>query len=378
MGNDSTKLKGAPEVDLGNEAGARAMEGALQSSFTILKLVIAVLVVYLIFSNTFAVDQDSEGAIVLRFGQSRTIDAEEVYKAGIRFAWPYPIDEKVEIKRERPVKSVAAWHAPVGRVAIGDSSEKRKVDALHDGYAITKDDKIIYVKAEMIYRVSYPSSFAFDFASATKILQLILDNGLTYSASQLNLSEILENPTKFAEKTQLRAAKLVQGYDLGVEVVQVNVRGEDVKLPFYTQDAYDKINGVRAKIENELKKANSEYEAVQLAIGAKSQGTETSLGALSGEVATIRNQANNQADALRASVNSLANRFKDIIEKYPDPVSRRRYMEQMYYEAMERIADNEDIKVILVSKTGKASPTKLRLLINQPPPEVEEEEETEK
>ena len=62
----------------------------------------------------------------------------------------------------------------------------------------------------------------------------------------------------------------------------------------------------------------------------------------------------------------------------PCPEYRRRYMEQMYYEAMERIADNEDIKVILVSKTGKASPTKLRLLINQPPPEVEEEEETEK
>ena len=378
MAKDSSKLKDAPEVDLGNEAGSRAMEGALQSSFTILKLVIAVLVVYLVFSNTFSVDEDSEGAIVLRFGQSRTTDSEEVYKPGIRFAWPYPIDEKVEIARERPVRSVATWHALMARVSVGDSSEKRRVDALHDGYAITKDDKIIYVKAEMTYRVADPSSFAFDFANATTILQLILDNGLTYSVSRANLQAILENPTKFAGEVQMRATKLVRSYDLGVEVVRVNVRGEDVKLPHYTQDAYDKINGVRAKIENEIKKANSEYEAVQLAIGTDSQETGTSLGALSGEVATIRNQANNQAQSLRASVNSLASRFKDIIEKYPDPASRRRYMEQMYYETMERIADNEDIKVILVSKTGKSSPTRLRLLINQPPPEVEEEEESEK
>ena len=43
-------------------------------------------------------------------------------------------------------------------------------------------------------------------------------------------------------------------------------------------------------------------------------------------------------------------------------------------KAYQNVAENEDIKIYLVSKGGKLNPVKLRLLINQPPPEVEEEE----
>ena len=57
--------------DFGNEASSQAMDAALQSSFVILKVVIAVLVVYLVFSNTFTVEDKKEGAIILSFGKSR-------------------------------------------------------------------------------------------------------------------------------------------------------------------------------------------------------------------------------------------------------------------------------------------------------------------
>ena len=51
--------KKQPEMgleDIGNEAGSQAMDAALRSSFVILKVVIAVLAVYLVFSNTFSVE----------------------------------------------------------------------------------------------------------------------------------------------------------------------------------------------------------------------------------------------------------------------------------------------------------------------------------
>ena len=371
MSQDTEELDQVLEANSSGEAGSRAMEQALRSSFVILKLVIAVLVIYLVFSNTYSVEQEKSGAIELRFGEIQTTDPDEVYKPGIRFAWPYPIEEKVEIVRARPVKSNAAWHAPIGRVEIGERPEDRSVDAASDGYVITSDDKILHIRAEMTYSVVDPGSFKFAFAEATEVLQLILDNGITYSASEANFSEILANPTRFAEAVKRRVGDLVRDYSLGVVVKGLNVSGKDVILPLMAQKAYDSFNGVSAQREEALSSAKSEAEAIQRAI---SSGDESSLNALSGEVATIRNQADNQAQAMRASVDSLANRFKEIIEKYPDPVSRRRYMEQLYYESMERIAENDDIKIYLISKTGKLNPTKLRLLINQPPPEIEDQE----
>lgn len=375
MSQDTGELDQMTEANSSGEAGSQAMEQALRSSFVILKIVIAVLVVYLVFSNTYSVDQDKSGAIELRFGQIQTTDPDEVYKPGIRFAWPYPIEEKVEIKRERPLKSNAAWHAPIGRVEIGERPGDRPVDAASDGYVITSDDKILHIQAEMTYRVADPGSFKFAFAEATEVLQLILDNGITYSASEFSFSDILANPTRFAEAVKRRVSDLVKNYSLGVEVTRINVSGKDVKLPLMAQKAYDKFNGVSAQREEALSSAKSEAEAIQRAINSGNNSSGSSLNALSGEVATIRNQANNQAQAMRASVDSLANRFKEIIDKYPDPVSRGRYMEQLYFESMERIAENDDIKIYLISKTGKLNPTKLRLLINQPPPEVEDQKE---
>tara|TARA_B100001123_G_scaffold450042_1_gene618193 strand:- start:1986 stop:3107 length:1122 start_codon:yes stop_codon:yes gene_type:complete len=372
MSQDSEELDQITEANLSGEAGSRAMEQALQSSFVILKLVIAVLVIYLVFSNTYSVDQDKSGAIELRFGQVQTTDPVEVYKPGIRFAWPYPIEEKVEIKRESPLRSNAAWHAPIGRIEIGESPGDRPVDAASDGYVITSDDKILHIQAEMTYRVTDPERFKFAFAEATDVLQYILDNGITSSASDFNFSDILTNPTRFAEAVKRRVSNLVRNYSLGVEVTRINVSGKDVKLPFMVQKAYDSFNSVSAQREEALSSAKSEAEAIYRAINTDNGSTGgSSLNALSGDVATIRNQANNQAQAMRASVDSLANRFKEIVEKYPDPVSRRRYMEQLYFESMERISENDDIKIYLISKSGKLNPTKLRLLINQPPPEVE-------
>ena len=376
MSTKPTNPQDIPEENLENESGARAMEEALQSSFTILKIVIAVLVIYLlIFSNLVNVKQDAEGVIVLRFGKAQATSPEEVYKAGTRFAWPYPIDEKVKIIRNRPINSNAAWHAAIGLAERGDDVNQRPVDASRDGYAVTMDDKIIHIKAEMRYRVSDPSQFKFAFEAPSDkppvVLQLMLDNGVTFAASRADLSAILENPTQFAENVKSRVVKLASDYDLGVEIERVNVGGDDVKLPFMTQKPYEKFSGVRSSVDKVLSSAKIEADGLRRAIESDGAGS----GASSGDVATIRNRAKNEAEALRASVESLASRFQDIVTKYPDPVARRRYTEQLYYEAMERIADNEDVKIYLLSKGGKLNRSKLRLMINQPPPEISKKKE---
>ena len=61
MSDPEEKQSEMEPVDIGNEASSQAMDAALQSSFVILKVVIAVLAVYLVFSNTFSVVEGKQG-----------------------------------------------------------------------------------------------------------------------------------------------------------------------------------------------------------------------------------------------------------------------------------------------------------------------------
>ena len=261
----------------------------------ILKAVIITVIVYLIFSNTFSVDEDTEGAIILRFGQAKTTDSDAVFKPGIRFAWPYPIDEKVEISRARPVQSDAAWYAPIGRVEIGEDLTTRSIDASRDGYAITGDKKIVHIKAEIIYGIEDPSKFSFGFAEAGKVLQLALDNAVIYVAAQQNLSTILKNSSQFTDSVKARLGKLARDYGLGInpDDTRIKIGVGDVQLPFMAMVSYESFKAAPVKATTIINTARSQAAAVRQAIDSNNDQNGTALSVLSGEVASIRNQAKN-------------------------------------------------------------------------------------
>ena len=64
MSDPEEKQSEMEPVDIGNEASSQAMDAALQSSFVILKVVIAVLAVYLVFSNTFSVVEGKQLSLI--------------------------------------------------------------------------------------------------------------------------------------------------------------------------------------------------------------------------------------------------------------------------------------------------------------------------
>ena len=89
----------------------------------------------------------------------------------------------------------------------------------------------------------------------------------------------------------------------------------------------------------------------------------------SGELAIIAEQAENERQELIDSLEAIAARFNSIHEKFPKPADRYRRMEELYYQVITRIAQNKDVKIYLVPKGDENQPTRLRIQINQPPPE---------
>ena len=365
--------------DIGNEASSQAMDAALRSSFVILKVVIAVLAVYLVFSNTFSVENKKEGAIILRFGESRT-SAEDVWKPGVRFAWPYPIEERVIIDAVSPVITAFAWKQyPDDKDRVPDVGEKPGIDASkpREGYLLTKDNKAIHLKAEMRYEITDSDRFVFGFHDAKAVLRSALESAVTHAAYERTLEEIL-NPNRipkeasdrdtFQKKVEKRVIKLMEQYDLGVELkgnVTINL-GNIKELEAIPKGG--KQPGARESRKNYTKQAAVSYKNITTAESV-AQTLEQSIQDNSGELAAIAKQAENEKKALLESLEATAKRFDSIYEKFSDPADRHRHLEELYYQTITRIAQNTDVKIYLVPKGDESHPTRLRLLINQPPPE---------
>ena len=363
---EKEQLKIMESEDFGNEAGSRAMDAALRSSFVILKVVIAVLVVYLIFSNTFTVEDKKEGAIILRFGNSRTTTIEDVWKPGVRFAWPYPIEERVIIDAVSPVTSDFAWtQYPDDDESDSQDDPKQRaginVSDPRNGYLLTKDNKAIHLKAEMSYEIIDFNRFVFGFHDPEAILKTILESAMTHAAKERTLGEILINSSipkeaidrdTFEKKVENRVRKLIKQYDFGVQLKgSVTIKMESV--PYRP----------RKSRENYVEQAKDSNDILKDAkIWAKSRQVN------SGELAEIAKKVKEERQDLAASLEATAERFNSILKEFPKPADRHRRMEELYYQTMTRLAQNKDVKIYLVPKGNERRPTRIGLKINQPPP----------
>lgn len=369
MNEPENKSREPADLDLGAEAGSRAMDEALQSSFTILKLVIAVLVVYLIFSNTGTVEGKKEGVIILRFGKAREITPEDVFKSGIRFAWPYPLEERVTIERVRPITTKFFKYSPVGRIEIGDNLDNHPLDAEKDGYVLTRDGLILHLEATLNFVIKDPKAFAFNFAQPEKVLSTLFESAITHEAFEVTMADLYQSKLKdFITKVEKRTKKLVKNYGLGVTINRVYIRQGDVELPFMIRNAY-KEKSSSSKKANEIKQQakNSHNQVIE---SIKGDGSTNQTG----EVAVILSQAKGQATTTMREVEALRQRFYSIYggenenEQVRSSTERRHGIHRLYFEVFNRLMTESDLKIYVISNRNGPR-QKVHLLINPKPPE---------
>lgn len=369
MNDPEKKTNESVDLDLGNEAGSTAMDEALQSSFTILKLVIAVLVVYLVFSNTSTVEGKKEGVIILRFGKAREITPKDVFESGIRFAWPYPLEERVTIERERPITTKFFKYSPVGRIEIGDNMDNHPLDAEKDGYVLTRDGLILHLEATLNFEIEDPKAFAFKFAQPEKVLSTLFESAITHEAFEVTMAELYKSNLKFIEKVEERTKKLAKNYGLGVKINRVYIRQGDVELPFMIRNAY-KEKSSSLKNANEIKQQaeNSRRQDIE---SIKSDGSSTNK---TGKVAIILSEAKGKATTAVVEVQALRQRFYSIYggdnknEPVRTPAERKRGIHRLYFEVFDRLMTESDLKIYVIS--NRSGPRqKVHLLMNPKPPE---------
>jgi membrane protease subunit HflK len=135
--------EGVDELMTGDVA-SKSLSDALRVSFTILKIIMAVLVVLFVASGIFKVQYD-EQALVLHFGEIRGDESgARVLKSGLHWAWPSPIDEiiKIPVTKKQVLDVDSSWYfvSEAEKLAGKERPPSGDIDPLKDGYCLTRND----------------------------------------------------------------------------------------------------------------------------------------------------------------------------------------------------------------------------------------------
>lgn len=338
---------GPPETSL--DPGSQALAEALRSSFFIVKIVMAVLLLVFLGSGFFTVGPE-ERAMVLRLGNTVGEGDEVLLGPGPHFAFPYPIDEvvRVPIAEIQTVRSTAGWFftTPAQELAGTEPPARSSLNPAVDGYLLTSDQNIVHCRATLFYRIDDPVAYVFDFGAASNLVQNALDNALVEIAGRFAVDEILVGEVAaFKEAVKRRLAELLALRGLGVTVEQVEIES---RPPLYLKADFARVTDAvqqRDKLINEARN----YE-------------NQTLSRAEADAASAVNQAESARKRYEESILADAKVFEDLLPEYranPDL-----FMQLQLAEALSRAMSSVQDSIYLQERRdGQAR--EMRLLLNR-------------
>jgi modulator of FtsH protease HflK len=279
-----------------------------------------VAVVLLIWLGTgFFIVQEGQQAVITQFGR---------YKAsvGAGFNWrlPYPIQrhETVYVSQIRSVD--------IGRESVV------KATGLKDSAMLTMDENIVEIKFAVQYRLKDARAWLFVSKNPGEAVVQAAESAAREVLGKMKMDTALaEERDQIAPRIRTLMQTILDRYDIGVEVVGINLQQGGVRPPEQVQAAFDDV----LKAGQERERAKNEAQAyandvIPRAVGAASRLTQESEGYRARIIATA------QGDSQR---------FKSLLTEYQRSPQVTR--DRLYIDAMREIYGNVT-KVLIESRTG--------------------------
>ena len=300
------------------DARTRALAEALQSSFKVIRVLMVILAIAFIGSGITKVNEN-EQALLLRFGEhKKTLDP------GLRFAWPYPIDEivKIEVEKERDIESNVGW-------ITGEDEEPQDSFSFqpdYDGYALTGDGNTVHIKANLDFSLKDTKeaiqAYEFEFNNVTNFLHSALDNAVYHASASRSALDAYTRLAELQEDIRKRINKVVnEAHKLPI---QVNSLTLDVTVPIGVKPAYEAFQ--KAEQESLLKVRTARAEATSIIANAE------------GQAKVIESGGKTTADRLLTSVEAEAKSFSDQRPFYES--NPELFQQRLITETMQRVLTN--------------------------------------
>lgn len=259
-----------PETPL--DPANQSLADALRLSFRILKLVMVALVVVFLFSGVTMVDQ-RQVVVLSRFGRL----VGEPLGPGLHFAWPFPIDEKIEVDTSLRTMTVDAfWLRLSERDKTLPLSELRArsagLDPARDGALLTGDRGIMHLLLNVEYSVGdrvrvradrvEPAEqlsdvilFVCNVPNEQELLRSVIKDATVAESARTTTDVIWKNPRLVAQAVRDRAQNMLDAMETGILLEKV--AAEQSYFPLQAQREFLHVSQAENRRRELIKEAES-------------------------------------------------------------------------------------------------------------------------
>jgi modulator of FtsH protease HflK len=274
--------------------------------------------------------EDSENAVVLRFGQH----VNTVTDAGINYHLPYPFETVWTENVTEPKRFEFGYRTITG----GDSQQNAQFTSVpEESIMLTGDENLVEVETSMQFVITDIEAFLFNVDDPYETLRMAGETAIRRVVANHSLDDVLtDNKELVQQEIQVLTQTIIDEYRLGIAVR--NVQLQDVNPPESVNAAFKDV--IAAK------------EDKQAAINQAETYANDILPKARGEAAKLINDAEAYKQKRISEANGDVAKFVAILQQYKlaEEITRKR----MYLETISEIIT--DLELYFIDENGNTLP----------------------
>ena len=277
-------------------------------------------IVFLIWlASGFFIVQEGQQAVITQFGRYHSTAG-----AGINWRMPYPI-QRHEVVFVTQIRSL-----DVGRDSV------IKATGLRESAMLTEDENIVEIKFAVQYRLTDARAYLFESKNPTDAVMQAAETAVREVVGKMRMDAALsEDREQIAPRVRKIMQTILDRYNVGIEVVGINLQQGGVRPPEQVQAAFDDV----LKAGQERERAKNEAEAYANDVIPRAVGSASRL----------KQEADAYKSRIVAQAQGDAQRFKSLYAEYQKAPQVTR--DRLYINTMKEIYSNVT-KVMVESRQG--------------------------
>ena len=280
---------------------------------------IAAVVVLIWLGTGFFIVQEGQQAVITQFGRYQS-----TVGAGFNWRLPYPI-QRHEVVTVTQIRSV-----DIGRDAV------IRATGLRESAMLTQDENIVEIKFAVQYRLKDARAWLFESKAPAEAVVHAAETAVREVVGKMRMDSALsEERDQIGPRVRELMQVILDRYNLGVEIVAVNLQQGGVRPPEQVQAAFDDV----LKAGQERERAKNEAQAYANDVIPRAVGSASRL----------KEEAEAYKARIVAQAQGDAQRFRSVLAEYQRAPQVTR--DRMYLDAMQQIYANVT-KVVIESRQG--------------------------